>query len=215
MSRNETYARDMHSYVQYWEDILEELHQPTPRAPPLLEGFWSNTDRTTSAPPLNDNLGEFPPMDIDVTPKDVIPEPYFRPKNKQPGHTYNPWRDVLIGDFVLVRPIDLLLFLVWMERLLTTVFRNENYTNYGICLLQWWRPDRGGKHCVGDKHRYSNCWNSSWKIGDHGREWVACSFVLCSSRPRVNTIDDCIKKISKRDPKVAMANLEEANVHDP
>ena len=40
MSRNETYARDMHGYVQYWEEILEELHRPTPRAPPsLLEGF--------------------------------------------------------------------------------------------------------------------------------------------------------------------------------
>ena len=35
MSRNETYTRDMHNYVQYWEDILEELHQPTP-GPRLL-----------------------------------------------------------------------------------------------------------------------------------------------------------------------------------
>ena len=47
-------------------------------------------------------------MDIDVTPEDVVPEPYCGPKNEQPGHTYNPWRDVLVGDFVLVRPSDLL-----------------------------------------------------------------------------------------------------------
>ena len=195
---------------------MEELHRPTPPAPPsLLEGFWPNTDWTTSAPPLNDHRGKFHPMDIDVTPEDVVPEPYCGPKNEQPGHTYNPWRDVLVGDFVLVRPSDPLLFPVWMGRALTTVVRHENDTNYGNCLLQWWRPDRGGKHCVDDKHRYTNCWNSSWKIEDREPEWVACSSVLYSSRPRANTTDDSIKKISKRDAKAAMANLEEANVHDP
>ena len=46
---------------------------------------------------------------------------YCGPKNKQPGHTYNPWRDVLVGDFVLVRPSDPLLFPVWMGRALTTL----------------------------------------------------------------------------------------------
>ena len=81
----ETYARDMHSYVQYWEDILEELHQPTPRAPPsLLEGFWPNTDWTASAPPLNDHRGKFHPMDIDVTLEDVVLEPYCGPKINNP-----------------------------------------------------------------------------------------------------------------------------------
>ena len=96
MSWNETYARDMHSYVQYWEDILEELHQPTPRAPPsFLEGFWPNTDWTTSAPPLNDDRRKFHPIDIDVTPEDVVPEPYCGPKKRNnPVHTYNPWRHV-------------------------------------------------------------------------------------------------------------------------
>ena len=103
-------------------------------------------------------------MDIDVTFEDVLPEPYCGPKNQQPGHIYNPWRDVLVGDFVLVRPSDPLLFPGWMGRALTTIVRHENDTNYGNCLLQWWRPDRGGKHCVDDKHRYTNCWNSSWKI---------------------------------------------------
>ena len=102
-----------------------------------------------------------------------------------------------------------------MGRALTTVVCHENDTNCGNCLLQWWRPDRGGKHCVDDKHRYTNYWNSSWKIEDREPEWVACSYVLYSSRPRANTIDDSIKKISKRDAKAAMANLEEANVHDP
>ena len=81
MSQNETYARDMHSYVEYWEDILEGLHQPTPRAPPsLVEGFWRNTDWTTSVLPFNDHHGKFYPMDIDVTPEDVLPEPYCGPK---------------------------------------------------------------------------------------------------------------------------------------
>ena len=96
-------------------------------------------------------------MDIDVTPEDVVPEPYCGPKNEQPGHTYNPWRDVLVGDFVLVRPNDPFLFLVWMGRVLTTVVRDENDTNYGNCLLQWWRLDRGDKHFVDDKYRYTNC----------------------------------------------------------
>ena len=207
--------RDMHSYVQYWEDILEELHQPIPRASPsLLEGFWPNTDWTTSTPPLNGDHGKFHPMDIDVTSEDVLLEPYCGPKNQQPDHIYNPWRDVLVGDFVLVRPSDPLLFPVWMGRALITVVRDENDTNYGNCLLQWWRPDRGGKHCVDDKHRYTNCWNSSWKIEDREPEWVACSSVLYSSRPRANTTDDSVKNIPK-DTKAAMANLEEANVHDP
>ena len=154
-------------------------------------------------------------MDIDVTPKDVVPEPYVGLQNEQPGHTYNPWRDVLVGDFVLVRPSNLLLFPVWMGRALTTVVRHKNDTNYGNCLLQWWRPNRGGEHCVDDKHRYTICWNSSWKIEDREPEWIACSYVLYSSRPRANTTDDSIKKISKRYAMAAMANLEEANVHDP
>ena len=85
MSRNETYARDMHGYVQYWEDILEELHQPIPPAPPsLLEGFWPNTDWTTSAPPLNDHRGKFHPMDIDVTPEDVSLNPIVGLKTNNP-----------------------------------------------------------------------------------------------------------------------------------
>ena len=53
------------------------------------------------------------------------------------------------------------------------------------------------------------------KIKDSEPEWVACSSVLYSSRPRTNITDDSIKKISKRDAKAAMTNLEEANVHDP
>ena len=126
ISHNETYAKDMHSYVQYWEDILEELHQPTPRAPPsLLEGFWPNIDWTTSAPPLNGDRGKFHPMDIDVTFEDVIPKPYCGPKNKQPGYTYNPWCDVLVGDFVLVCPNDPLLFPIWMGRALTTTVQTK------------------------------------------------------------------------------------------
>ena len=85
MSCNESYARDMHGYVQYWEDILEELHRPTPPAPPsLLEGFWPNTDWTTSAPPLNDHHGEFHPLDIDVTLEDVIPNPIVGLKTNNP-----------------------------------------------------------------------------------------------------------------------------------
>ena len=85
-----------------------------------------------------------------------------------------------------------------MRRALTTVVCDENDTNYGNCLLQWWRPDRGGKHCVDDKHRSTNCWNSSWKKEDREFEWIACSPVLYSSRPRANTTDDSVNKISKR-----------------
>ena len=101
----------------------------------------------------------------------------------------------------------------WEE--LPTVVHDKNDTNYGNCLLQWWRPDRGGKHCVDNKHRHINCWNSSWKIEDREPEWVACSSVLYSSRPCANTTDDSIEKISKRDAKVAMANLEEAMCTTP
>ena len=71
-------------------------------------------------------------MDIDVTTKDVVPEPYCGPKNEQPGHTYNLWRDVLVGDFVLVSPRDPFFFPVWMGRTLTIVV--HDYAN-SICFL--------------------------------------------------------------------------------
>jgi hypothetical protein len=47
---------------------------------------------------------------------DPIMRPYHGPKNLKPFSAYTPFRDLNNGDFVLVRPHDLLLVPLWMGK---------------------------------------------------------------------------------------------------
>jgi hypothetical protein len=62
--------------------------------------------------------------------KDLIMRPYYGPKNLKPSPAYTPFKDLNNGDFVLVRPHDLLLVLVWMGRTQCDVAKDEQNENF-------------------------------------------------------------------------------------
>jgi hypothetical protein len=68
-------------------------------------------------------------MEVDDV-KDPIIHPYCGPKNLKPFLTYTPFRDFNNGDFVLVRPHDPLLVLVWMGITQCDVLKDEQNENF-------------------------------------------------------------------------------------
>lgn len=43
----------------------------------------------------------------DTTTKDDSRDPFYEVASNEPKDSYNPYQDVLLGDFVLVRPLDI------------------------------------------------------------------------------------------------------------
>jgi hypothetical protein len=60
---------------------------------------------------------------VDV--EDPIMCPYCGPKNLKPSSAYTPFKDFNNGDFVLVKPYDLLLIPMWMGRPQCDVVKDE------------------------------------------------------------------------------------------
>lgn len=107
MARDAMYAKDMAGYVHYWERIYSEITGPVPPTPAeLQEGFWpiTNWQRDHARSGAFGGLPDVPP---DTTPEDdPEPFPYCGPAKARPKPSFNPYRDVLLGDFVLCRPCD-------------------------------------------------------------------------------------------------------------
>jgi hypothetical protein len=57
--------------------------------------------------------------------EDLVIRPYCGPKNLKLVPTYTPFRDFNNGDFVLVKPHDPLLFLVWLGRTQSDVVKDD------------------------------------------------------------------------------------------
>jgi hypothetical protein len=67
-----------------------------------------------------------------INPKDPIQVPYCGPKNMKPLIAYTPFKDFNVGDFVLVRPLDLDLVPFWMGRVEGDVIKDEKMN-----ILKW------------------------------------------------------------------------------
>jgi hypothetical protein len=75
----------------------------------LLEGFWPSSNWKS-----NYVRASLPTkMEVDDA-KDPIMHPYCGPKNFEVFWVYTPFKDFKNGDFVLMKPHDPLLVLVWM-----------------------------------------------------------------------------------------------------
>ena len=101
------YAKDMAAYVHYWERLHLEITSPIlPTPTELQEGFWPMTNwQRDHACSMSSGVG----LDVtpDTTPEDdPEPYPYCGPVKSRPRPLFNPFRDVLLGDFVLCRPYD-------------------------------------------------------------------------------------------------------------
>jgi hypothetical protein len=75
-------------------------------------------------------------MEVDDA-KDPIMHPYCGPKNLKPFPAYTPLRYFNNRDFVLVRPHELLLILVWMGKTQCDVVKDEQNENFKMVKIQW------------------------------------------------------------------------------
>jgi hypothetical protein len=104
----------MKPYVEYWEDVLLHLSILLQlQSTTLLEGFWFSSNWRS-----NYVRASFLTMMDVVDTEDPIKIRYCGPKNMKALTTYTPFRDLNVGNFVLVRlhDPDLVSFSRWEEQ---------------------------------------------------------------------------------------------------
>ena len=140
MARDAINAKDMAAYVHYWERLHSEIIGPVPPTPAeLQEGFGPMTnwqhDHTCS---MSSGFG------LDVSPDtnpEVDPEtyPYCGLAKSRPRPRFNPYQDVLLGDFVLCRVCDGHRLPMQLGRASSNVDLSPG-SNYGTFVVEWWTP---------------------------------------------------------------------------
>ena len=136
MARDAMYANDMAAYVHYWERLHSDITGLVPPTPTeLQEGFWPMTNwQRNHVCSMSSGVG------LDVTPNTTSeddPEPYAYcgPTKSRPRPHFNPYRDVLLEDFVLCRPCVGHCLLVWLGRASLTVDLSPG-SNYGTFVVE-------------------------------------------------------------------------------
>jgi len=80
----------------------------------------------------------------------------------RPLTTYTPFRNLNVGNFVLVKPHDLDLVPLWMGRVEGDVVKDKDTEYFKMVKVQWWVPMKKGSK-LDERHLYENCWNGKWK----------------------------------------------------
>ncbi len=120
---------------------------------------------------------------------------------------YTLFCDLFVGNFVLVQPTYLIIYLVWMGRVENDVVRNEKNENYRKVYVQWWVPVRKG--AKNDEELYHNYWLNKWK-GNHvdSKQWVEISCVVFSFSIKIIIIVHSMININATHAFKAKANLD-------
>jgi hypothetical protein len=114
-----------------------------------------------------------------LTPEDdPEPYPFCGPAKERPRPNFNPYRDVLLGDFVLCRPSHNNHLPVWLGRALTCV-DNTSGDNYGWFIVEWWTPMKD--KWEGKRALARECWTRQWEELPLP-EVIHCSIVLFSHK---------------------------------
>ncbi len=71
---------------------------------------------------------------------------YCGPENLKPTPAYTSFEDINNGDFVLVRPHDPFLVLVWMGRTQSDVIKDDQNEFFKMVKVQWWVPMKKGSN---------------------------------------------------------------------
>ena len=98
----------------------------------LREGFWPTINwQRDHSNIMSSGVGHNVSSDITLE-DDPKPYPYCGPVKSRPKPSFNPYRDVLLGDFVLCRPCDGHCLPVWFGRASSTVdlFPGSNYGTF-------------------------------------------------------------------------------------
>ena len=179
MARDAMYAKDMAAYVHYWERLYSEITGIVPPTPvELWEGFWPTTNWQCDHSNIM-SAGVKHDVSSDITPKDdPEPYPYCGPAKSRPKPSFNPYRDVLLGDFVLCRPYDGHRLPVWLGRASSTIDLSPG-RNYGIFVVEWWTPmcSKESKSLVARE-----CWTRQWTPEVTHPQRISVTTVLCSHR---------------------------------
>ncbi len=69
---------------------------------------------------------------------------------------YTHFRDLFDDNFVLVKPLDPILYLVWMGRAKSDVERDQENENYRKVYVQWWVVVRKGAKNDEELYHYEN-----------------------------------------------------------
>jgi hypothetical protein len=121
----------------------------------LQEGFWLISDwRKDHARSCSTENG--PAHSADLTPEnDPEPYPFCGSARDRLRPNFNPYRNVLLGDFVLFCPSHNNHLPVWLGRALTCV-NNNSGDNYGRFTVEWWMPMKGKRE--GKRLLPRECW---------------------------------------------------------
>ncbi len=84
--------------------------------------------------------------------------PYCGPKNMRPLIAYMPYRDLKVGDFMLMRLHDLDLVPFWMGNVEGDVIKNEESEYFKMVKVQWWVLVKKGSN-LDEQHLLEDCWN--------------------------------------------------------
>jgi hypothetical protein len=186
MAKNARYAAEMSCFVEYWERIHREITGPLPIQPDnLQEGFWPMSDwRRDHAWRCSTDNG--PVYTADNSPKDDLePYPFCGPAKDRSRPNFNPYHDVLLGDFVLCRPSHNNHLPVWLGRALTCV-DNTPGDNYGRFTVKWWTPMKGKRE--GKRALARECWTRWWE-----KELRSSTAPLSSSRTGFLPIENPVR----------------------
>ncbi len=126
-------------------------------------------------------------MDV-VDPKDPIRIPYCGPKNMRPLTAYAPFKDLNVGDFMLMRLHDLDLVPLWMEKAKGDVIKGENNEYFKMVKVQWWVFVKKGSN-LDERYLYEDCWNGKWKCNlAYQQQWldISTNFFSFPSRKITN-----------------------------
>ena len=116
----------------------------------------------------------------DTTPEDdPEPYPYCGPAKSRPRPHFNPYQDVLLGDFVLCRPCDGHRLPVWLGRALSTVDLSPG-SNYGTFVVEWWTRMCSKKEPKALVAR--ECWTRRWTPEVTHPQRISVTAVLYSHR---------------------------------
>ena len=116
----------------------------------------------------------------DTTTEDNLePYPYCGPAKSRLKPRFNPYRDVLLGDFVLCRSYDGHSLPVWLGRASSTVdlFFGSNYRTF---VVEWWTPmclEKEPKSLVARE-----CWTKRWTLEVTHPQRISVTIVLYSHR---------------------------------
>ncbi len=124
--------------------------------------------------------------------------------------TYNPFKDLHEGDFLLACPCELEVYLVWMGKTHSDVVKDGNDEHYQMMHVQWWVPFKKGT--CNDVELYQNCWEGKWKCKlVNPMQWVDIDYVVFSFPTRKNTTMNNVITISDVHASRATTNINVAN----